>query len=470
MLDAQRAEGETLGPLHGIPILVKDNIATADEMGTRAGSYALQGATVPRDSGVAAKLRKAGAIILGKTNLSEWSSFRSSNSTSGWSAIGGQTYGAYYEGQSPSGSSSGSAVASSLGLASASLGTETSGSIVIPCSVGSLACIKPTVGLTSRDLVIPISQRQDTVGPMARTIKDAAHVLEAIAGPDPNDNYTSAYPFYTVPSYTRACTQDALKDKRIGIPRNLLDNEEAAFLVSVPALEAFEAAVEVMRSAGATIVEDTNFTSRTEYVQSEAPLTVLAADFLADLPNLYLSELEQNPADLQDLVDLNNFTQEIPAEQYPERNTEIWDNILEEPSFGNTDPRFWSAYQKSLELAGPQGLTGALNNFSLDAIVLPSDASPLYPAILGTPIVTVPLGYFPSNTSVEQAAFGNVNITGPNLPFGLSFLGPDFSEQMLIGLAYDFEQRTKVRDQVQPRMLPTTELVDIVVESQKAKR
>lgn len=213
VLDAQRRNGTILGPLHGIPILIKNNIATADKMSNTAGSWSLMGAEVPRDSTMAAKLRKAGAIILGKTNLSQWANYRSDNTSNGWSAYGGQTYGAYYPKQDPSGSSSGSGVASSIGLALASLGTETSGSILSPSDVNGVVGIKPTVGLTSRYLVIPISEHQDTIGPMARSVKDAAYVLQSIVGPDANDNYTSVYPFETTPDYVAACSFDSFAGK-----------------------------------------------------------------------------------------------------------------------------------------------------------------------------------------------------------------------------------------------------------------
>lgn len=224
-LDAERANGTVRGPLHGIPIIIKNNIATADKMDNTAGSFALAGAKVTRDSTIAAKLRKAGAVILGKANLSQWANFRSDNSTNGWSAIGGQVYGAYYYDQDPSGSSSGSAVSSSIGLSLAALGTETDGSIIGPSDANNVVGIKPTVGLTSRDLVIPISQHQDTVGPIARTVKDAAYILSAIAGYSPYDNYTSAipYPNHAIPDYTAACNFSALRGKRIGIPRNVFD-------------------------------------------------------------------------------------------------------------------------------------------------------------------------------------------------------------------------------------------------------
>ena len=458
MLDAERAKGRTRGPLHGIPILIKNNIATADRMQNNAGSYALLGATVPRDSGVAAKLRQAGAVILGKTNLSQWASFRSTNSSNGWSAYGGQTVGAYYPRQDPSGSSSGSGVASSLGLALASLGTETSGSILRPCEVSNLACIKPTVGLTSRARVIPLSEHQDTVGPMARTIKDAAYLLAAIAGKDPNDNYTSAIPFDTVPDYVGACDPAALQGKRIGIPRNVLPETEDRF----PIIEAFNSAVSILQDAGAVIIDNTNFTGYEELVTSGAPSIVLAADFITDLPEKYLSQLAVNPTGVKSLADVRNFTQHTQVEEYPDRNTGIWDEALDVYGFGNTDPRFWAAYQTSLYLAGPLGLTGALQNYSLDAIMLPTASAVIVPALLGNPVVTVPLGFYPSDFKIQPNLRGNLNARGPNLPFGLSFLGAQFSEELLIGLAYAFEQRTMVRDMVLRYIRPTTVLVQVL--------
>ncbi len=454
-LDAERKNGTTRGPLHGIPILIKNNIATADRMQNTAGSYALLGATVPRDSFMAAKLRRAGAVILGKTNLSQWANFRSFNSSNGWSAYGGQTIGAYIPNQDPSGSSSGSGVASSVGLALATLGTETSGSILSPCDANNLACVKPTVGLTSRDLVIPISEHQDTVGPMARTMKDAAYLLAAIAGQDPNDNYTSAIPFHEIPDYVGACRKDALRGKRIGIPRNVLFESDEV----TPILAAFESAITLIREAGATIVDNTNFTGYDQLLNSTAPLLVLEADFITNLPQ-YLSQLATNPTGVQDLDDVRNFTQRTPVEEYPDRDTGIWDEALE-LGFGNTDPRFWAAYQENLLLAGPLGLTGALANYSLDAVILPTSFAPFVPALIGNPVVTVPLGFFPANTTVMTTNRG-LSAVGPNLPFGLSFLGEKFSEELLIGLGYAFEQKTMVREMVRPLVLPVTELDDVV--------
>ncbi|MCJ1478029.1 hypothetical protein MMC13_006704 [Lambiella insularis] len=458
-LDAERANGTVRGPLHGIPILIKGNIGTLDKMNTTAGSFALLGATLPRDSGVAAKLRAAGAIILGKANLSQWANFRSDNSSNGWSAYGGQCYGAYYYHQDPSGSSSGSAVGASIGLALAALGTETSGSILSPSEVNNLVGIKPTVGLTSRALVIPISQRQDTVGPMARTVKDAAYLLQAIAGKDPNDNYTSAIPFDTLPDYVAACNFSGLAGKRIGIPRNVIYKEKE----DAPVLAAFEAAIGTIRKAGATVIDNLNITAYAldQYFNGNASIIVLEADFVSDLPGEYLSKLVRNPKNVHDLEEVRNFTQHFEQEDYPSRDTGVWDAALA-LGFNNTDPRFWDAYQINLVTGGTQGILGLLANYSLDALILPTDFAPGLPALVGTPAVTVPMGFYPSNTTILMNSRGTLVATGPNIPFGISFIGTAFSEASLISYAYAFEQRTMVRNKVQPFIVPNTELSDIV--------
>lgn len=431
-------------------------------MNNTAGSWSLVGAKVPRDSTMAAKLRKAGAIILGKTNLSQWANYRSSNSSNGWSAYGGQTYGAYYPNQDPSGSSSGSGVASSLGLAFAALGTETDGSILSPSQLNNLVGIKPTVGLTSRSLVIPISEHQDTVGPMARTVKDAAYILQAIAGPDQYDNYTSAIPWasnstnYTVPNYVAACQFDALLGKRIGVPRNAIGTRTPS---SAALYDAFEAALIVLKNAGATIVENTNYTAYDAYLNSSAENTVLSADFG---PNLaaYLAQLTYNPNHVNNLADITNFTHNFPLEDYPDRDTAEFDASLA-LNFTNTSPEFWAAYQEDLYLGGPGGLLGALDTYNLDAVVLPTDYSPSISAIIGGPVITVPLGAYPANTTVEKSSRGLVE-AAPNIPFGISFAGRKWSEEILVGLGYAFEQRTMVREKVKPYLTPSVEIKDVL--------
>lgn len=463
-LDSERDSGAVRGPLHGIPILIKNNIATDDKMNNTAGSYALLGSKVPSDSTMAAKLRKAGAVLLGKTNLSQWANYRSDNTSNGWSAYGGQTEGAYFPGQDPSGSSSGSGVSSSLGLALACLGTETDGSILSPSDVNNLVGIKPSVGLTSRYLVIPISEHQDTVGPMARTVKDAAHLLTAIAGPDPNDNYTSAIPFNSTPNYIDACDPNALQGKRIGVPRNYIDLTGQAYLA--PVIPVFNAALDVLRAAGATVVDNLTLPGYDVLAQANFPNVVLEADFTTDLAK-YLAALTVNPHNITSVADLRAFTQAFPPEDFPERDTDVWDDVLA-LGYGNTAPEFWSNYTADLYYAGPQGVTGALVNESLDALVVPTAFAPFLPALIGSPVVTVPLGALGPNTTVIPNGFGNLNASAPNLPFGFSFLGARFDEFNLIGLAYAFEQRTLVRNTIKPYIEPTTELVDVVGQREAA--
>ena len=411
-LDSERAAGKECGPLHGIPILIKNNIATADKLSNTAGSFALYGATVSRDSTVARKLREAGVVILGKTNLSQWANFRSNNSTNGWSAYGGQCTAAYYPKEDPSGSSSGSGVSSSIGLAAACLGTETDGSIISPSSVNNLVGIKPTVGLVSRSLVIPISQRQDTVGPMARTVKDAAYVLSAIAGKDHNDNYTSAIPFKDIPDYVAACNLHAFKGKRIGIPRNVISPQNG----SEPILAAFAKAISVIRQAGATVLDNTNITADAldEYLNGNSSFIVLSADFISDLPN-YLGQLKTNPNNVHSVADVRAFTQMFPPEEYPNRDTGVFDFALA-LGFNNTSPEFWPFYQRNLQIAGPEGILGVLKNNSLDALIIPTDFASGLPARLGTPVVTVPMGYYPGNSSVIYESRNTLVEIGPQIP------------------------------------------------------
>jgi amidase len=463
-LDDERANGTMRGPLHGIPIIIKNNIATADKMDNTAGSYALAGARVPKDSAMAAKLRQAGAVILGKSNLSQWANFRSSNSSNGWSALGGQVLGGYFPDQDPSGSSSGSGVSSSLGLALAALGSETDGSIISPSDASNLVGIKPTVGLTSRHLVIPISEHQDTVGPMARTVKDAAYVLNAIAGPDPADNYTSAIPYPDIPDYVAACNFSALQGVRIGIPRNVFDSPSIRNSSYAPILSTFDSyALPILKAGGATIVDNTNWTGY-EIEPANRTSIVLDTDFLTNLPQ-YLDLLTSNPQNITSVATLRNFTQSFPLEDYPDRDTAVWDEALN-TSFpqSNTDPAFWAAYTLGLNLAGPQGITGALANYSLDALILPTYFASHFPAILGSPVVTVPMGSYPAGAEVTQNSRGDLNATGPGIPFGLSFVAERWSEEKLIGMAYAFEQRSMVRQKVRPleALTPKTELGDVV--------
>ncbi|KAL4966877.1 putative amidase [Aspergillus stella-maris] len=461
-LDQDRRDGKTLGPLHGLPMLVKDLIGTYDNMETSAGSYALVGAKVSADATVVAKLRESGAIVLGKTSLSEWANTRSMNSTHGWNAVGGQTYAAYHEQQDPSGSSSGSAVAADLGLAFAALGTETSGSIILPAEKSNVVGIKPTVGLTSRFMVIPVSERADTIGPLARTVRDAAFVLQAIAGSDPKDNYTLFAPYRTSQNnYVAACNLNGLKGKRIGIPRNVLGALPRAFHSAAgPITSSFEEAVAVVREAGATIIDGTNFTSYETFLQSQVSQRVVAADLLSGLA-AYFSRLTSNPNNLHGLADIRNFTQQSPEEDYPSRDTRNWDLAIY-AGLNNSSPEFWPLYQQSLALGEEGGLLGALRRNELDAVILPSCLATDIPGVIGTPLVTVPFSAFPSGTPIQYSSRGDVVESAPGIPLGISFLGPKWSEEALISMAYAFEQRTLARKGLRRVVEPSTELKDIL--------
>ncbi|KAK2037443.1 amidase [Colletotrichum somersetense] len=459
-LDQARTQSEPLlGPLHGIPVLLKDNIATNDRMNNTAGSFALVGAKVGEDSNVADKLRRAGAVILGKTTMDQWASFRGTNSSSGWSARGGQSIGAFYPNQDPSGSSSGSGIASSIGLAWASLGTETLGSITMPCDVSNLVGIKPTLGLVSRHLVIPITEHQDVVGPMARTVKDAAHLLAAIIGPGPRDNYTSAIPFTATPNYAAACFDSGLQGKRIGIPRHLF--KDAPWPNANYSISVFDSAVDTLRSAGAEIIDDIRLPLG-DHVTRLLSLTVqvAGADFLVNLEE-YFAKLTYNPYNITTVAELRNWTQGDPREGYPEHNTDVWDSELVR-GIRNTDPLFWELYTERQYLAGPLGYEGALKNHSLDALVLPTKYILGPAALLGTPVITVPFGRHPDDTPIVKDDLGNLDVLAPNLPFGIGFAGAAFSEENLISMAYAFEQRTKARSGIKPYIQPKTELGDIV--------
>ncbi|PSR88678.1 amidase [Coniella lustricola] len=472
-LDDARQGGRVLGSLHGIPVLLKNNIATADRMNTTAGSYALLGARVPEDSTVARKLRNAGAILLGKANLSQWSDARGLNASNGWSAHGGQTYAAYHPDQDPCGSSSGSGVAASLGLAWAALGTETSGSLQCPASFNNVVAIKPTVGLSSRYLVVPISEHQDTVGPLARSVKDAAHLLSAIAGQDDHDNYTSAIPFDSItkplPDYVAACQPSALQGKRIGVPRHIMNGSghgDGSSTGAKTVAAAFNSSLDVMRSAGATIVDDIFLDGWEQLTHGRHMRMILVADLLTDVPR-YLAKLSFNPHNLTTLEDVRDFTRSHPQENFPTTDTGIFDGTLN-VNMTNTSPLFWSNRTTALHLAGELGILGAMANHSLDAIVLPTDYAHYHAAVLGTPVVVVPMGVYPPATPITRSEYGNLVQVGPNIPFGISFMGRHFSEEALIGMGYAFEQLTMVRDTIKPYLQPKTELLNVVASSDGA--
>ena len=241
----------------------------------------------------------------------------------------------------------------------------------------------------------------------------AAYVLSAIAGKDPYDNYTSAIPFDTIPDYVGALNFSALSGKRIGVPRNVITQESG----DAPVLASFAAAIKIVQSAGATVIDNLNITpdAENEYLNGNASTIVLDADFVSDLPNLYLSQLTTNPNNVNNLQQVRSFTQSFPPEDYPDRDTGVWDQSLA-LGFNNTSPQFWAAYQRNLQIAGPEGILGLMQNYSLDALILPTDFSPDLPARLGTPVVTVPMGFYPENTTVVYNRRHTLVELGPNIP------------------------------------------------------
>ncbi|KAF7314058.1 Amidase domain-containing protein [Mycena chlorophos] len=462
-LDAQRKQNQTLGPLHGIPILVKDNIATqvSDGMNTTAGSYVLLNSVVPGDSTVVAKLRAAGAIILGKANMSEWAGF-GPLAPAGWSGRGGLTTNAYYPKGTACGSSSGSGVAASIGLSAAALGTETAGSITCPASANNVVGIKPTVGLTSRAGVIPASEHQDTVGPLARTVTDAALILNVIAGKDSADNYTSAQPS-TVPDYTARLSKDALKGVRIGVPREVFLDPAYGPIVGAPE---FATALKTLESLGAIITDPANVTTAAEALLSPIPGTVLNTDIKYDLES-YLATLTSIPTNVhtvQDIAawnDANKALEEPALDAYTE-----WNLYFDLAATTSRDANYTAAVATDYSWGRTQGIDAALTKYNLSALVLPeTSAMTVVAGIAGYPIVTVPLG-FQANTTKPLDAGGadQPYQTAPNLPFGLTFVGTAWSEADLIAYAYAYEQATMTRLKLKAyeAATPKTQLVDVI--------
>ncbi|KAF9224856.1 amidase signature enzyme [Gyrodon lividus] len=449
-LDAERSAHGSRGPLHGIPLLIKDNIATAHELGmnTTAGSYALLGSIVPREACVISKLRQAGAILLGKANMSEWASFRGEPVPNGFSARGGQNTCPYYPNLDPSGSSSGSAVGSAIGLAAASLGTETTGSIVLPASRNNIVGIKPTVGLVLSSGVVPISPHQDTVGPLARCVSDAALLLSCIASPDPSD--ISISPPKERPDYMKALDASALKGKRLGVPRALLKQYHVTNVV-------FNNSLVVFRDLGADVIDPVEFPSAERMKTSKAEDIVLTVDFKLAL-NKYLSELVEVPTGVRSLADVIKFNLEhaeveLPPPYYKDQSQLVASEASE------IDNTYYEALAENRELGCTRGIDAALEAYQLDALILPTDSyATKATGISGYPIISVPLGHYPSETQSSPSDPAPLYHRAPNMPFGIAFIGSAYSEFELISLAYAFEQATNARLQGKAYPLATPEI------------
>jgi len=428
--DQERKENRLRGRLHGIPVLVKANIETGDRMATTAGSLALADWHSPQDAFVIARLRAAGALILGKTNLSEWANFRSTHSTSGWSGCGGQTLNPYALDRNPSGSSSGSGAAASACLCAAAIGTETDGSVTSPASINGIAGIKPTVGLVSRSGIIPISASQDTAGPMARTVSDLAILLSAMTGIDPQDPATKSQQGRAVQDYTRFLDPRGLQGARLGITRKFFEN-------NAPLDRFLSGCVDVLKKAGAEVIDPADLPT---HGQMDAPeMDVLLYEFKDGL-NRYLSRLPQgSPArSLKELIAYNVTNRE--------REMPIFDQELfmqSEAKGPLSETKYVQARARCLQLARTNGIDAVIAKHKLDALVTLTSGPAWYtdpingdhdtggcttpPAVAGYPHITVPAGFY------------------RGLPIGLSFFGAAFSEPTLFKLAYAYEQETTSR-------------------------
>src|SRR5919205_521771 len=440
-LDRERKAGRVRGPLHGAPVLIKDNIDTADRMMTTAGSLALVGARPRRDAFIVERLRAAGCVIVGKTNLSEWANFRSTHSSSGWSGRGGQTRNPYALDRNPCGSSSGSGAAVSANLALIGVGTETDGSVVCPSGACGIVGIKPTLGLVSRSGIIPISHSQDTAGPMARTVADAAALLNVLAGSDPLDPVTSAGSRHARMDFTQSLDPGALRGARVGVARKFFGfNDQVDKLMAD--------AIDLMKREGATVVDPADMPT---HGKLDAPeFEVLLYEFKADL-NRYLASLApgDHPRTLKELIDFNERNRE---REMPYFGQELF--IKAEAKGPLTDPAYLKALRSSKTLSQAQGIDAVMTKNRLDALVAPT----------GGPAWTTDLingDHFTGGSSTPAAVAGYPNVQVPagyvyGLPVGISFYGRAFAEPKLIRLAYAYEQSTKHRQP--PRLLPQADL------------
>jgi amidase len=428
-LDRERKQKGPRGPLHGIPILIKDNIATRDRMQTTAGSLALVGAKAPRDAFLVTRLREAGAVILGKTNLSEWANIRSSRSTSGWSARGGLTRNPYALERNTSGSSSGSAVSVSAGLAAVAIGTETDGSIVSPSSMAGLVGFKPTLGLVSRDGIVPIAHSQDTAGPMARSVADAAVVLQAIAGADQRDKATLESQ-RTAVDYLAALDRQGLKGARLGLARN-------PFVTNAYVLALVDEAVRRLKSLGATVIE-VEIPNTDKYAETE--LEVLLHELKADL-NAYLAEFAAG-APVKSLADVIAFNEKHRDREMPYFGQELF--LQAQEKGGLDSPAYLAALDNNRRYSRAEGIDKVMDEHRLDALIAPTSGPAWMTDLVNGDRDT---GGFSSPAAVA----GYPHVTVPSgmvngvLPVGLSFVGRPYSEGVLLKYAYAFEQATRHR-------------------------
>jgi amidase len=439
--DRERRDSGIRGPLHGIPLLIKDNIDTSDKMNTTAGSLALLGSTPPRDAFVVTQLRKAGAVILGKTNLSEWANIRSSHSTSGWSGRGGLTRNPYALDRNPCGSSSGTGAAVSANLCAAGLGTETDGSVVCPSSANGLVGMKPTVGLVSRTGIIPISHSQDTAGPMARTVRDTAILLTAMAGADPEDKATAASAGKIQSDYTKFLDPNGLKGARLGIVRKYFGFNDAVD-------QLMETVIGQLKGAGAEIVDPADIPTIGKFDDTE--LTVLLYELKADLA-AYFARLGEN-APVKSLKDVIEFNEKHKTKEMPYFDQDLFLKAQEKGPL--TSKEYVDALANNRKSTRAAGIDFVMDKFKLDAFVAPTGG----PAWL-TDLINGDHASGGSSNTAAVAGYPNINVPAGNLyglPVGVSFFGRAWSEGTLLKIAYSFEQLTKARQK--PIFLPTIPL------------
>lgn len=440
-LDRERKDKGPRGPLHGIPILIKDNIDSADRMRTTAGSLALLSSRPRQDASVTRRLRDAGAIILGKTNLSEWANIRSSKSSSGWSARGGQTRNPYALDRNPCGSSSGSGAASSANLCAGAIGTETDGSVVCPSSANSLVGIKPTVGLVSRSGIIPIAHSQDTAGPMTRTVSDAAILLGALAGEDPGDPKTKESRGHVHTDYTRFLNRNGLAGARLGIVRrNFGFNDRVDRLMND--------LIAQIKKLGAVVIDPVSIPTAGKFDESE--LEVLLYELKADL-NAYLAALGPQ-APVKSLKEIIEFNEKNRDREMPYFGQDLFIKAQEKGPL--TSKPYVQALRRNLLMTRGQGIDFVLRQHRLDALIAPT-GGPAWPTDL------VNGDHFTGGYSSASAVAGYPHITVPagyvfGLPVGISFFAGAYSEPKLITFAYAFEQATKARRP--PKFLPTADM------------
>ncbi|WP_139350900.1 amidase [Rhodanobacter sp. C01] len=442
-LDTAR-RSKTRSPLYGIPVLLKDNIDTGDRMLTTAGSLALTDASAPHDAALVERLRKSGALVMGKTNLSEWANYRSSNASSGWSGVGGQTRNPYALDRNPCGSSAGSAAAVAAGLVTVAIGTETDGSIICPASMNGIVGIKPTLGLVSRNGIVPISHNQDTAGPLARNVADAAALLSVIAGSDPRDPATADADKHAT-DYTRSLDPNGLKGKRIGVVRQLAGAEPNADRV-------LEQAIATMKAQGAIIVDPVTLPHLSELGAQES--TVLQYDFKHDI-NAYLAT--RTGLKVHTLADLIAFDQREAAREMHWFGQELFERA--EAKGPLTEKAYTDALTKAKQLAGPDGIDAALAKDHLDALLAPSQGPAFVTdPILGDHILSGDPTIGGASQPAAVAGYPSITVSAGwthGLPIGIVLFGAKWSEPTLISIAYGFEQHSQAWQP--PKFLDTVE-------------